>query len=85
MIRRIIRVIFPKRRRIRCQHCWLLKDCAAYLETGVIDYLPDECPNRPILLPKRHHRTHLQGGGGRPRFWAMCARLGALLCASPRH
>ena len=84
MIQRITRVIFQKRRRVEFRYCWLRWECAAYFETGVIDCLPDECPNRPMLLPMRHHRTHLQGPA-RPRFWAMCARLGALLCASPRH
>ncbi len=54
MMRRIIRFLFPSRReRTRCQNCWLLEDCNAYLETGVIDYLPDECPNRPIGMPTR--------------------------------
>jgi hypothetical protein len=85
MGRRIIRLLFPERCYVRCQDCWVLNDCAAYLETGVIDYLPDECPNRPMLLPTRHHRTRLQGGGGLPRFWAMCTRLVVLLSASPRH
>ncbi len=60
MKRRIIRLLFPKRRdRVRCQQCWLLEDCEAYLETGVTDYLPNECPNRPIGLPKRNRPASL--------------------------
>ncbi len=60
MIGRIIRFLFPSRRsRVRCQHCWLLEDCAAYLETGVTDYLPDECPNRPNGVPKRNRPASL--------------------------
>ncbi len=48
MKRRIIRFLFPKRRdRVRCQDCWLRGDCVTHLETGVIDYLPAECPNSP--------------------------------------
>ena len=54
MMRRFIRYLFHRRARVRCQHCWLLDECAAYLETGVTDYLPDECPNRPIGLQIRH-------------------------------
>lgn len=55
MMRRIIRFLFPSRReRTRCQNCWLLEHCAAYLETGVVDYLPDECPNRPPGMPRRN-------------------------------
>jgi hypothetical protein len=54
MMQQIIRFLFPSRReRTRCQNCWLLEDCNAYLETGVIDYLPDKCPNRPIGMPAR--------------------------------
>ncbi len=52
MIRRIIRFLFQRRRRVGCQQCWLLEDCTAYLETGIIEYLPDECPNRPIGLQR---------------------------------
>ncbi len=54
MMRRLIRYLFHRRARVSCQHCWLLDECAAYLETGVTDYLPDECPNRPIGMQTRH-------------------------------
>jgi len=53
MVRRLIKYLFRKRVRVRCQQCWLLDECAAYLETGVTDYLPGECPNRPIGMPMR--------------------------------
>ena len=60
MMRRVVRFLFPRRRdRVWCQQCWLLEDCAAYLETGVTDYLPDECPKRPIGLPKRYRPASL--------------------------
>lgn len=61
MIRRIIRFLFPKRRSVLCQDCWLRRECAVYLETGVTDYLPDECPNGPIGLPKRNRPASLTG------------------------
>ena len=60
MMRRVVRFLFPRRReRVQCQQCWLLEDCAAYLENGTIDYLPDECPNRPIGLPRRNRPASL--------------------------